>query len=197
MATFSHGSGLLNEYARTLIRIKARQLIRRPEFSRSDQPDIEQELFAHLLQRAQKFDPARGSRNTFVARVVDTGVAMLLRQRRRRKRTPAGNAVVHSLEAMADQSDDRAAPLWAMITRCDQGRLTGADATPWVALHDLADSIEFAIRELPPELRDICRRLMRRGRCDLARELGLSRRKFAAAMLAIRRRFERCGFGEI
>ena len=58
--------GIVTEYARTLIRVKAKQIVRRPGFSRSDQEDIEQDLVVHLLCQAERFDPERGSLNTFM-----------------------------------------------------------------------------------------------------------------------------------
>ena len=71
---------VVSEYARTTIRVKAGQLVRQPGFSRSDLEDVEQELIVHLLSKAQQFDPDRGSLNTFIFRVIDSGVAMLVRK---------------------------------------------------------------------------------------------------------------------
>jgi DNA-directed RNA polymerase specialized sigma24 family protein len=72
---------IVTEYARTLIRVKAKQIVRRPGFSRSDQADVEQDLVVHLLCQAEHFDPERASLNTFIARVIDSAVAMLVRER--------------------------------------------------------------------------------------------------------------------
>ena len=78
MSQVPRGSHVCTEYARTLIRVKARQIVCRPGFSRSDTGDVEQDLYLHLLSQAQQFDPTRGSINTFIARVVDSAVAMLV-----------------------------------------------------------------------------------------------------------------------
>lgn len=66
------------DHARNLIRMKARQLARRPEFQRCDRRDIEQDLWVHVLSQEDRFDPARGSINAFVACVVASGVVVPL-----------------------------------------------------------------------------------------------------------------------
>ncbi len=80
------------EYARNLIRMKSRQLLRRPEFWRDDRHDIEQDLWLHLLSRSAHFDPSRGSVNGFIACVVRTGVANLVRQHQRQLQSPDSGA---------------------------------------------------------------------------------------------------------
>lgn len=197
MSNRKFGHEVCTPYTRTLIRVKARQLIRRPEFSRSDQDDIEQELYLHLLSQAQHFDPTRGSLNTFVARVVDSAVAMLVRERRRHKRVPIGDTLIESLEVMVDQVDGPPLPLWATIGPCDLDRRTGAETQAEETIRERREGVEHAFKSLSPELRAICRRLMNLNRTDTARELGLSRRKFTAAMTAIRQHFERAGLDEV
>ena len=59
-----------NEYARTSIRVKAKQLSRRKDFGTSCREDIEQDLWLHLLGQAARFDGDRSSLNTFIDRVV-------------------------------------------------------------------------------------------------------------------------------
>ncbi len=67
------------DYAANLIRYKARRLCRRPEFSVSDRPDLEQELFLAVLERLPKHDPRKSSINTFVAMVIDHACSSLIR----------------------------------------------------------------------------------------------------------------------
>ena len=52
---------VLTDYARTLIRFKARQLCRLHSFSKSDEEDLQQELWLAVVNQAGKFDPARAS----------------------------------------------------------------------------------------------------------------------------------------
>jgi len=185
------------EYAQTVIRVKARQLCRRPSFSRSDSGDIEQDLYLHLLNQIQQFDPARGSLNTFIARVIDSAVAMLIRERRRGKRTPETGVVVQSLEVMDDQADGPPKLLVATVSQAHAERRTGGDVMSGVELFELADDVAHLIDALPPELQAVCRSRMKRNRSETERDLGLSRRKYDAALELIRQHFSQGGFGEI
>ena len=188
---------VVNEYARTLIRVKAKQIVRRPGFSRSDTGDIEQDLYLHLLSQAQQFDPARGSLNTFIARVVDSGVAMLIRERRRNKRAPASGIVVQSLEVMVEQPDGPPSPLGATLSQIDAERRIGGHSISNTELFELADDISHLIDALPPEQQAVCRARMDRNRLETERDLGHSRRSLDAAMELIRQHFAQGGFGEI
>ena len=184
------------EYAKTVIRVKARQLCRRPSFSTSDTDDVEQDLFLHLLNQIQQFDPSRGSLNTFIARVVDSAVAMLVRERGRNKRAPA-TGVIQSLEVMVDQIDGPPSPLGATLSQDDAQRRTGVDAKSHIDLFELADDIAHLMDALPPELQAVCRARMDRNRKETERDLDLSRRNYDAAIEQIREHFAQGGFGEI
>ena len=85
MRSSSHHGAVLTTYAQSLIRFKAKQLSRKPGFSRTDEEDVAQELTAYLLSRAHLFDPRRASADTFADRVIRTAKAMLLRDRRRQQ----------------------------------------------------------------------------------------------------------------
>ena len=52
---------LFTQYAQSCIKVKARQLSRRSEFSRSDEGDLENDLWVSLLKKAECFDPDRSS----------------------------------------------------------------------------------------------------------------------------------------
>jgi DNA-directed RNA polymerase specialized sigma24 family protein len=192
----SSGNEFLNEYTRTLIRIKAKQLVRRPGFSRSDQPDVEQDLSLYLLSQASRFDPARGSLNTFVASVVNSAVAMLVRERGRVKRNPAGDVEVQSLEEKVEQADGPPAPLWAIVSIVDLERRTGGDSLSDIELFELLESVGAAIASLPPELQRVCRSLKKRNRTDTERELKMSRRNLDTAIDSIRQHLTRAGLAK-
>jgi RNA polymerase sigma-70 factor (ECF subfamily) len=186
----------VSDYARTLIRVKARQLIRRTGFSRSDQDDIEQDLFLHLLSQARQFDPARGSLNTFIARVVDTAVAMLLRKRSRQKRKPERGVELHSLEVIVEVAGEPPVPLWATITTADIDRRTGASSTPDARAYEDAEALAEATKALADDLRDVLRLFLDRSPSAAAKELGISRRKLRVAIATIREQFVRAGLRE-
>ncbi len=187
----------ITEYACTLIRVKARQVVRRPGFSSSDADDVEQDLFLHLLNQIPQFDPSRGSLNTFIARVIESAVAMLIRERRRSKRTPAKGVVIRSFEVMIDQLDGSPTPLGDTISQADADRRSGCDSISGIDLFEQADDIAHLIDALPPELQAVCRARMDRNRKETEQDLGLSRRKYDAAIKLIREHFAKGGFGEI
>lgn len=184
---------IVTEYARTLIRVKAKQLVRRPGFSRSDQPDVEQDLVVHLLCQAQHYDPDRGSLNTFIARVVDSAVAMLLRERGRMRRNPEGDAEVQSLAEMVPQPDGPPEALARLISQLDLERRTGGASLTDAQLFELVADVASVIPTLPPELQDICRSLLTRNRSETEAELGISRRGLQSAMVLIREHFVKSG----
>lgn len=196
MTRFSPENHVCTEYARTLIRVKARQIVRRPGFSRSDTSDVEQDLYLHLLNQIRQFDPFRGSLNTFIARVVDSGVAMLLRERRRNKRAPVSGVVVQSLEVMIDQADGVTSPLGATVSQADAERRNGREPISEADLFALVEDVRRLMDALPPQAQAVCRSLMERNRTETESDLALSRRAMSAAMKQIRQHFARGGFGE-
>jgi len=183
---------IVTKYA-TLIRVKAKQIVRRPGFSRSDQPDIEQSLVVFLLEQVQHFDPSRASLNTFIARVIDSAVAMLLRDQGRAKRNPAGDAELQSLAEMVPQPDGPPEPLARLISQLDLERRTGGASLSDAQLFELVADVASVIPTLPPELQEICRSFLTRNCSETEAELGLSRRKRQAAMEAIREHFVNSG----
>ncbi len=185
--------GIVTEYARTLIRVKAKQLVRRPGFCRSDQDDIEQDLALYLLSQADNFNPDRASLNTFIDRVVNSAAAMLVRERGRIKRRPAGDVEVQSLEEKVEQPDGPPEPLWMLISIADLARRTGVDCPSDVEMFELLESVSSAFSSLPQELQDVCRSLLERNRAETEQELKLSRRRFDAAMDRIRQHFAQAG----
>lgn len=194
-------SHIYTDYAQTLIRVKARRLIRRTEFREMESGDIENVLALHLLNQAQQFDPKRGSINTFIARVIDSAVAMLIRERRRGKRTPAAGVSIQSLYMMIDQPDDQPDgppdALWTTLSQADADRRTGGESMSGIDLFELADDVAHLIDALPPDLQAVCRARMNRNRLETENDLGVSRRNYDAALEQIRQHFAQGGLGEI
>ena len=173
-----------------LVRHKARQLVRRPEFTATDRQDIEQELFLDLLTRLPRFDAARCKRSTFVHRVVNNRVAGLLQERSAQKR--GGGLTLASLEDDAGGDDGPPEPRWATL---DQ-RLCRRDApSPREAdnRRDLQIDTAAAIAGLPDDLRDLAESLALRNPSAVARERGVPRRTVRDRIAQIRARFERLG----
>ena len=182
-------------YAHNLIRMKARQLVRRPEFRRYGQREIEQDLWVHLLSQSERFDPERGSINAFVYTVVNSGVGMLIRRRKRKMRAP--DCDIQSLDVTTLDSEEQPVPLGETMSVEDVERRTGGTSRPDAELSDDADAFEHARQSLSPAQRRICDHLAEGTLTSAARALGVSRRKLRASVADIRAQFERAGFGEI
>ncbi len=168
----------LDEYATTLIRIKARQLIGRYGFSVSDREDIQQELTLDLLTRIRDFDPRKGRPATYIRMVVDRRVATLIRERTSRARDY--RRARHSLEDLRD------------------GRDTGEPAEPAVdvtAQRDLAIDLTDALGVLSDDLRAIAAGLREESAAAVARRYYLSRDRMRRCVGQIRTQLEQCGLG--
>lgn len=184
---------ICTSYARTLIRIKARQLRRRPSFRELEQADIEQDLTLYLLSQAEHFDPARGALSTFIDRVVESGAAILARERKREKRLPAEGVEVESLATVVDQSDGPPASLATLVSSDDLQRRNGVATLTDAELFEVIEGVGYTIASLPPELQQICRALMNHSKAATMRELGMSRRAFDVAMDLLRQHFAGAG----
>ncbi len=180
-------------YAQSLIKFKSRQLSRKPGFNRSDEEDVAQELTTHLLTQAHRFDPSRASADTFADRVIQSKIAMILRDRRRLKRAAGFSA--QSLEQPTDVRDHGAASLRDVLGTADLNRRTGAGDDGERRAAIIAAVVE-AVRSLPPDLQDVCRRLIDRPTAAVARDLGTSRRQLRNAIESVRSHFEAAGLGD-
>ncbi len=180
----------LDQHAVRLVRHKARQLIRRPEFTASDRTDIEQELFLDLLTRLPRFDATRAKRTTFVDRVVNNRVATLLEARTAAKRNPA--RCVASLDADANDDEGHAEPVWATLDQ-RMGRSDGRTPRDDARLRDLRFDVGAAMSDLPEDLRDLAGHLSRQTPTEVARANGVPRRTVRDRIARIRGRFERAG----
>jgi RNA polymerase sigma factor (sigma-70 family) len=183
----------LSDYARTLIRVKARQLVRRPEFTTCEVQDLEQELTLHILSRLDRFDPDRGSLNTYCARIVNTAIAMLIRERGRIKRNGGTGVEIKSLEKMVDQGDRAPAPLQSTISQTDTNRRFQSQPLSPLEQSQLRMDVQAVLDKLSPELRSICERMLSENKADVRQSSGMSRRKFDAAIGLIREQFTKSG----
>lgn len=192
MDSLAARDAVLTAYAQSLIRFKARQLSRKPGFSRSDEEDFAQELTLHLVAQAHQYDPKRASVNTFAARVIESKVRMMVRERRRQKR--AAGFAAQSLEQTPRTADQVGASFWDNLADSDQRRRAGADDEV-VDRSETVAAVVQAFASLPPELQDVCRLLIDGTSASTARNLGISRRQVRNAIARIREHFEAAGLG--
>lgn len=180
-----------SEYVRTLIRVKAKRLKSRAGIRQSDLEDIEQELWLGLLQKVSKFDPARGSANTFADRVVDSLAKMMLRKQKRLKRAPGFRA--QSLETIVECDGGFLKSIEETISSADVDRRSGNQARSEQEQCELEEAVGVALDAMPPELRRVCQLMLTGTQRDAAAKSGLSRKKLAAAKAAIREILEQMG----
>jgi RNA polymerase sigma factor (sigma-70 family) len=144
-----------------LIRHKARRLIGHHGFTGHDIEDLEQDLCLHVLQRSDRFDPARGARHAFIATVIHNKIANILAgrtaQRRDRRR-----------EQLFGEMDD----------------IAGADE---IRQRDLTLDVRVVVGRLPPDLRLVAGLLRENGSlAEVSRRTGLSREQVRGRRRRIR-----------
>jgi RNA polymerase sigma-70 factor (ECF subfamily) len=171
-----------------LIGRKARQLVRRPDFSRDDPRDLEQELATRLLKRLQKYDPQRSERDHFISMAVKRLVANLIRDRRARR--PRDRSVL-SLDAGGGAADGNAAPRAAAVTQKHLEARTGTSRRTPEELAKLALDVATVLAGLPREDRDLVAALLTKSKAEVARERGVPRSTLEGDVQRLRRRFER------
>jgi RNA polymerase sigma factor (sigma-70 family) len=186
----------LDGHAETLVRFKARQLSRRKDFSPSDEEDLRQELWLHLLSRIDGFDPQRGSLRTFVNQVVNSAVAMILRGREQLKRSM--DRTVLSLEStVIDVGGGVSLPASEAVSPDDLQRRVGSKPRDRAELDEDVEAVQAALALMPPHVRRVARHLMSDLHTSVACECGLSRRQVRIARQQIRELLEQTGFEEI
>jgi DNA-directed RNA polymerase specialized sigma24 family protein len=187
-------AALGSESVKSLLARKSYELCHRPGFRRSDRQDVEHDLIVHVLEQARLFDPLRGSPGAFIAAVVNSAVAMMIRDRHRIKR--GRGLVVASLESStAGRAGSRDSTLAQAITEGDLRRRCGGrhESVPDQAhLTELAD----AIRGLAPDLKRIALLLPDSKEAAVAKDLGISRRQVRNAKRRIREHLARRGMLE-
>ena len=190
MSSSQRNDFVLTDYARKLIRFKARQLCRLHSFSKSDEEDLQQERWLAVVNQAGKFDPARASLDTFIDRVVNTAVAMILRDRQRQKRANGFQTV--SLDVTPSDGHGNE-PLAAKVSQDDLARRLGTDPTDEAERRETAEAVASALAKLPDELRDVCRRVMGGSISAAAEDLETSRRQIRNALASARPYLEEAG----
>ncbi len=170
----------LQEYVDEIIRHKARQLARKAGFSQSDREDIEHELLIAVLERWHSFDANRASARTFVARIIENKAASLVRACQAAKRG------VGQCTPLARDMDGSACDFDEERVRSRRGLKTRSIIEALCLRMDLAE----IMADLPPDLRSLCKQLMRGSVSAVARDSGTRRTTLYRAIRQLRRRLE-------
>lgn len=163
-----HDPSPLSQFVRDLVRRKVQQLVGKAGIQAQDQEDLTQELYLHLLKRADAFDRGKAHEHVFAAVAIDRYLLNLLRQRQAAKRHP-----------------ERQRPL------DEPSQVPGATTEPLATEREL--DIEDALASLPDDLRDLAEQLMSHTKADIARAQDVPRTTLYWKIGKLRRHFEERG----
>jgi len=181
----------IDDYALQLIKYKARQLVGRVGFTESDREDLEQEMVLDLLRRLPKFDPKRAGRNTFIARIVEHKVATIIEAQKAGMRDY--RLCSCSLNDRLEDEEGRSIERMETIDQEDYLRRTGKLSRPMSELRNLSIDLRSAVQTLPPELRELCKRLQTESVTEISRDTGIPRGTIYESIKKLRAIFEDAG----
>lgn len=181
----------IDDYAVRIIKYKARQLVGRVGFTESDRQDLEQEMVFDLLRRLPKFKPERAQRNTFIARVVEHKVATIIEAQKAGMRDY--RLCSCSLNDRFENEEGGSVERIDTINQDDYLQRTGKLSRPISDLRGLSIDVRSAVEKLPPELRELCKRLQIESVTDISRDTGIPRGTIYESIKKLRTLFEDAG----
>ena len=186
----NHYQGI-DDYAVRIIKYKARQLVGRVGFTESDRQDLEQEMVFDLLRRLPKFKPERAQRNTFIARVVEHKVATIIEAQKAGMRDY--RLCSCSLNDRFENEEGGSVERIDTINQDDYLQRTGKLSRPISDLRGLSIDVRSAVEKLPPELRELCKRLQTESVTEISRDTGIPRGTIYESIKKLRTLFEDAG----
>ena len=181
----------IDDYAVRIIKYKARQLVGRVGFTESDRQDLEQEMVFDLLRRLPKFKPERAQRNTFIARVVEHKVATIIEAQKAGMRDY--RLCPCSLNDRFENEEGGSVERIDTINQDDYLQRTGKLSRPISDLRGLSIDVRSAVEKLPPELRELCKRLQTESVTEISRDTGIPRGTIYESIKKLRTLFEDAG----
>ena len=174
------------KYARRIIKHRILRLLGRAGLTKGDREDVEQELMCDVLRRLPRFDPSRGAIGTFIARVVERHIAIILRDRRApiRDYRRNGRSLNEDVVGEDDGTDERGDTIDAQVNR--PGRSDEDRSQLILDVHQVIDG-------LPEDLRTLCVRLKTQTVTEISLQTGTPRTTLYDAIRRIRVHFEAAG----
>jgi len=188
---------VFHPFTRKHIRIKALQLCARSDFSKSDFPDLKQEMLLYLWSKAHLYDPARGTIEAFVTDTTKSCIGMILRRRDRMIRRGDIDAI--SLEGTLIEHDGVTDMLKSVLDEADFTRRTQQERCSPIDLYLLQESVRQTFRTLTPDQQDLLLHISEHGLSSASREWTrrekrpVTRHQINKRVLQIRSRFEDAG----
>jgi hypothetical protein len=174
-----------------LLQKKARRLAKSPGFTRSDEPDIEQELRLHLLAKTSKFNASRASLETFASRLLKHRIISLARRVGAKKCDYRRNDA--SLNDKIHDREGGSVELVDTIETLAGRRHTGQRVPSQDELKQLAIDVADTNRSQSAELRTFAALLSHVSEFAAAQVMGISRRRAAGHVAALRALYEERG----
>jgi len=181
----------IDRYAVRLIKYKARQLVGRVGFTEFDREDLEQEMMMDLFQRLPKYNPDRAQRTTFIARIVEHKIATIIETRKAGLRDY--RLCNCSLNDRLEDGEGGSVERMEIIDQEDYLRRTGRLSRPAAVLRDLSLDLRKEIENLPPELRELCKRLETDTVTEISRDTGIPRGTIYESIKKLRAIFQDAG----
>jgi len=167
-------NGILPEYAVRQIRRKARKLVGRYGFTRSDQGDIEEELAISVWRRLPEYDPTKGGLEAFLYWLIKRARHTLIERQTAAKR--GGGSRPWSLDRTIRGPDGTPSSAAAVTQQSEARRRLNLAPEHFTATSDRRMALEAFLKGLDGELRGLCLRLMDgQSFTDIHLETGISR----------------------
>ena len=190
----NHKQQEISEYAATVIRCKARQLVGKAGFRKHDIEDIEQEMTLDLLSRLPKFDPDKAAHSTFVARVIERKISKLIRHRRQEMRDYRREAC--SLNELVMNGDGETTERACTVDQDEADIHAGRRSRTREDEAHLRLDVSLVLSGLPDDLRAVAEHLMTETVTEAAKSLGVPRTTLYGAIGRLRQIFEDEGLRE-
>ena len=155
-----------------IVKKAAKRAIGKAGFTRSDLPDIEQELMLAALDALKSMRHGADSKNAFIFRVASNQLKSILRSRRgKSKEHHASYLSLNILIGIDEGEYDE------LISLIDDDHLLREDFCRWNERHldiDLIENLNEAISGLSENLREFCEELKKKPLKQLRRERKIS-----------------------
>jgi hypothetical protein len=161
----------------SLIKRKAFKLAHSPGFSRSDQPDIEQEFRLLLWRKAAKYNANRAKRPTFAKRIIENKVRSMAREVGAAKRSYRRNS--RSLNERVASRDGAISEFGDLLDASAGHRHLGHQTPTAHELASLRMDLADANRDLSSPQKELAALLSHVAKHPAGQVLGMSRRETA------------------
>jgi RNA polymerase sigma factor (sigma-70 family) len=180
-----------DKFTTHLIRVTAKGLVSEGRFPRSELEDVIQELQLALIEQSGNFDPEKATWTTFVKTVVRLAAITLRRRRYAGRRSIPSDTI--SLNAAVKDADGKTSELGFLLSEEDYHRSRGREFVGHTELVNRACDVQGVLDRLTDDQREICELLKEHPVSEVARLLGISRKKLQLRIDAMREQFREAG----